>query len=222
MSLVVNPNGNKQLITPRNDTHLNSYNPVTALGWRANSDISPCTDPRAVATYTSKYASKSEKPSTNFGEVMQAISTHLEQETSSRIVFQKILSGVVMERDYSAQEVCHQLFNRHMMSASKEFGSLCLLEKQQRRLRQRQELDDADQGVEEQDWHDAYLARPAEYEDISLYKWFRFYRKRGRPITSRSSPCGHCTTPRIHNQKVTRIGVEPNSSFIIRIIILQN
>lgn len=185
LRLVVNPNGNKQLITPRNDTHLNSYNPVTALGWRANSDISPCTDPRAVATYISKYASKSEKPSSNFGEIMQAISTRLEQETSSRIVFQKMLSRIVTERDYSAQEVCHQLFGRHMMAASREFGTLCLLERRQRRLRQRQEDEGLEQGVEEQDWHDAYFARQPEHENISLYEWFQFYRKRGRSATRR-------------------------------------
>ena len=116
----------------RNDSALNQYNPAFSLGWRANVDVSPCTDARAVAVYIAKYASKAEKPSVNFGEVMTALSTRLEEDTPSRVIFQKLLGRILTERDYTAQEVCHQLLDCSMMSVSREFGSLSLEENTRR------------------------------------------------------------------------------------------
>ena len=185
-SLMVNPSGHKQLVLRRNDPLLNSYNPVLALGWRANTDISPCTDSHAVRTYISKYASKSETPSAMFNEVMHAISAQMIEDTTSRIVFQKMMSRIIAERDYSAQEVCHALQDCKMYSASREFGTLCLQEQRQRRLRNQGDQDDVSGAVEEQDWHDAYLKRSNQLTSISLYEWFQWYRKQGRVAVKRS------------------------------------
>ena len=162
--LVRNDHGTVRLIMKRNDTLSNSYNPAMTLGWRANTDIQPCTDPHAIATYVSKYASKAEKPSTMFGDVMQAISKKVEEDTSAKIVFQKMLGRVVTERDYSAQEVCHSLLDCHMLSASREFGSLRLLELRQRRVRKTGEGEGHGQTIEEQDWRDEYGKRPETHD----------------------------------------------------------
>ena len=83
---------------------------------------------------------------------MMAISTRLESDTPSRMIFQRLLclGHVVTERDYSTREVCHQLLDCGIMSASREFGVLCLGGNRRRQLR-REELDDTSKAVEEQD-----------------------------------------------------------------------
>lgn len=173
------------LVVERNNPLLNHYNPVLILGWRANLDISPCTEPHAVATYIAKYASKAEKPSLAFGEVMMTIARRVEEDTSARIVFQKMLSRILTERDYSAQEVCHQLLLCKMVSASREFVSLCLLENRQRRIRGQEDGEQDTEALEESDMRDAYEQRHEQYINLSLYEWYKDYRRVGRRISKR-------------------------------------
>ncbi|RXK36573.1 hypothetical protein M231_06114 [Tremella mesenterica] len=180
-SLAPNDRDILQLSIPRNDPLLNLYNPVFTLGWQANVDIQPCTDPHAVATYVAKYASKAEKPSLAFGDVMQAIANQVEDETPSRAVFQKMLSKVVTERDYSAQEVCHSLLDCKMMSSSRDFRTLCLLPNRARRL----QVQEGEQDVEDRDWYDMYLQRDETLENINLYQWYKRYEKRHGNIVFR-------------------------------------
>ncbi|EIW66760.1 hypothetical protein TREMEDRAFT_65159 [Tremella mesenterica DSM 1558] len=181
-SLHLDERGTLQLLLPRNDSLLNLYNPVFTLGWQANVDIQPCTDPHAVANYVAKYASKAEKPSLAFGDVMQAIANQVEEETSSRVIFQKMLSKVLTERDYSAQEVCHSLLDCNMMSASRDFRTLCLLPSRSRRLQGQREDDEE---VEDKDWYDQYLQREHSLTDVSLYTWYKRYEKRQGNIVYR-------------------------------------
>ena len=155
--------GSLRMELKRNDSLLNYYNPSLTLGWRANVDISPCTDARAVAIYIAKYALKAEKPSVNFGEVMTALSTRLDEDAPSRVIFQKLLGRILTERDYTAEDVCHQLLDCSMLSASREFGSLSLEENKRRQLR-REEAENQGDAVEEQDWRDAYLKRSLDWK----------------------------------------------------------
>ena len=110
---------------------MTNYNPVLAAGWRANTEFSPCTGPHAVLTYIAKYA---EKPSANFGQVMQGICNQVNEDVSGQVIFQKMLGKILTERDWSAQEVCHTLLDCNMVSSSREFGTLCLQEDRARRV----------------------------------------------------------------------------------------
>ncbi|EIW68429.1 hypothetical protein TREMEDRAFT_63596 [Tremella mesenterica DSM 1558] len=112
-----------------------------------------------------------------FSEVMISIAQRLEEEVTARVVYQKILSQTITERDRSAHEVCHILLQCKMMSASREFVSLRLLANRKRRMRQDLE-NGVDEGepVEESDLRDAY-------EKTSLYEWAQSYRRvRGRIV----------------------------------------
>lgn len=113
------------------------------------------------------------------------IARRVEEDTSARVVFQKMLSRILTERDYSAQEVCHQLLLCKMVSASREFVSLCLLEKRQRRIRGQEEGELDTTAMEESDMRDAYEQRHEQYAEISLYEWYKDYRKVNRRIVKR-------------------------------------
>ena len=49
-----------QLLTMRNDSLVNRYNPVQLSAWRANVDMQYCVSLRKAIEYITKYASKSE------------------------------------------------------------------------------------------------------------------------------------------------------------------
>ena len=188
--LEVNESGHIQLFTARNDPLMNLHHPVLASGWQANTDFSPCTDSHAVATYIAKYVSKAEKPSANFAQVMRGICQNVEADTTGRVIFQKMLGKILTERDWSAQEVCHNLLQCDMTSASREFGTLCLLEDRGRRLRLEDDIDLEERHgeIESEDWRDQYYKRPPDHEEVSLYAWFIEYRKGkkdGPPIKRR-------------------------------------
>jgi hypothetical protein len=52
---------------------LNQYNPTVALAWRANTDISPCTDLRAVTGYIAKYCAKDETPTVPYNDIARSL-----------------------------------------------------------------------------------------------------------------------------------------------------
>lgn len=52
---------------------LNQSNPAVALGWRANTDLSPCTDLGAVVGYISKYCAQDETPSMPYVDIARSL-----------------------------------------------------------------------------------------------------------------------------------------------------
>jgi ATP-dependent DNA helicase PIF1 len=103
----------------RNDTTLNNYNRVLALGWRANHDISPCTDLHAVIAYIAKYVSKTEVKTQSFQDIAKEI---LPKVTSRRPLVSfaaKIMNKALAERDWSAMEVSHLLLNLPLQEGSR-------------------------------------------------------------------------------------------------------
>jgi hypothetical protein len=52
---------------------MNQYNPTIALGWRANTDISPCTDLAAVTSYIAKYCAKDESATTPYIDIAKSL-----------------------------------------------------------------------------------------------------------------------------------------------------
>lgn len=178
----------------RNDPLLNEYNPVMISAWRANMDIAAVSDRHAVTTYIAKYVSKCERPSENFVQVLSATSRAVSESAAGRVVFQKMLSKLLTERDWSAQEVSHFLLDCPAFGASRQFGSLCLAVRWSRRLRD-PDSNDSTGEIEADDWRDRYYDRPrgAPFDSISLYQCV----KEWRPARSRGDPPVRRTEERV-------------------------
>ena len=115
-----------KIFLKRNDPLLNLHNATQILGWQANVDFSPLTSMQGVLSYIAKYCSKTEKKSEDYHQIFNKILTSesLDAETESRVVYQKLLSSLIVERDWSAQECCHLLLGCALHKTSRRFRSL--------------------------------------------------------------------------------------------------
>ena len=111
------------LLTARNDSLINSFNPVQR---RANVDMQYCVSRHKVIEYCAKYATKSEPRSQPLKEIFATIVRSLKENNSSLKAMQKLLINSVDERDFSTQETCHLLFQLPMFKASRNFVVLSL------------------------------------------------------------------------------------------------
>ena len=59
---------------------------------------------------------------------MRGICQNVGTDTTGRVISQKMLGKILTERDWSAQELCHNLMWCNMTSVSREFGTIYLLE----------------------------------------------------------------------------------------------
>ena len=66
---VVIEDGEPELLTARNDSLVNSFNPVQLSAWRANVDMQYCVARHEVIEYCAKYATKSEPHSQQMKEI---------------------------------------------------------------------------------------------------------------------------------------------------------
>ena len=123
---ILTEDGEPALITARNDSLINSYNPLQLSAWRANVDIQFCISRHKVIEYCAKYATKSEPRSQSLKDIFTAIVNTLQYGNTSLKAVQKLLINSVGERDYSAQETCHLILQLPMYSASRDFVVLSL------------------------------------------------------------------------------------------------
>jgi len=85
-SLFIDSNGQKTYTPARNDDRLNTHNPTILYIWRANIDCQPVLSIHAVQKYIAKYASKAEKKSETFHDMLRRIvlaSPNVEPATSA-------------------------------------------------------------------------------------------------------------------------------------------
>src|SRR5436190_5019542 len=116
-----------KIFPKRNDLLLNFHNATQILGWQANVNFSPLTSMQGVLSYIAKYCSKTEKKSKDYHQIFNTILTSdLDVETPSRVIYQKLLSSLIVERDWSAQECCHLLLGCPLHKTSRHFRSLNL------------------------------------------------------------------------------------------------
>ena len=101
--------GNLELCTARNDSLINSFNPVQLSAWCANVDLQHCVSRHIVIEYCAKYVTKCEPRSKPLKEIYSSIVRVLNEGDKSLKAVQKLLINSVGERDYSAQETCHLL-----------------------------------------------------------------------------------------------------------------
>jgi hypothetical protein len=168
-----------RLYPKRNDELLNQHNILQLLGWQANVDFTPITSIQAVTTYIAKYCSKTEKKSENYNMIFNSILTSLESDDSATVAFQKLLSKLIVERDWSAQECMHLLLGCELHRSSRYFKSLNV---SPQRLNEFEDLnplmqDDA-LAPTKLNWIDRYEQRSQELESVSLLQIFRRYQWR--------------------------------------------
>ena len=183
-----------EFLTKRNDTLLNSFNPTWILGWRANMDFRPIISPHAAISYISKYVSKAESQSKTYQNILQGVVGQVGDNARVAVIYQKMLSSLVGERDISgkyfinlphipandslAQEVCHTIFGCPMWVSSRQYHTLKVSEGVSDELAFGQQ-----RGIP---FLQHYAGRPDELQHISLYEfcqWYEYrdgmYKKRG-------------------------------------------
>ena len=106
-SITSQEDGEPVVLTARNDSLLNGYNPVQLSAWRANVDLQYVVSQQKVTKYVAKYAIKSEPMSKALQEVYRSIMKSVNDDGTPLKVVQKLLTSTVGERDFSAQETCH-------------------------------------------------------------------------------------------------------------------
>ena len=170
---IVTENGELHVQTARNDTLLNSYNPVQLSAWRANVDMQYMVSRHRVIEYVAKYATKSEPRSKALREVYNHIMKGLKDDATPLKIVQKLLISSVGQRDYSAQETCHLLLQLPMFRASRDFVTLS--------LDGSREVDsklDTNRAVTIDSQVDHYIARPTteQFEDLTFLQFIQKYR----------------------------------------------
>lgn len=101
----------------RNDTRLNKHQRLQIQSWRANCDIQPILDYHACLQYLAKYASKGEKVSSVIKDAFMSVSSKTSNTDSSRRIIQRLLMKSLGERDWSIQEVMHQILSLKLVSS---------------------------------------------------------------------------------------------------------
>src|SRR5699024_4365436 len=120
-SAVEYKDGRLEFFPRRNDTLMGRFNAFVTHVWRANTDVSAITDKETVTFYIAKYASKVEKSSKDFLELMRAILARTADDSPAKRLISSLVIKTVGDRDYSAQEVMHILFGWPMYGKTREF-----------------------------------------------------------------------------------------------------
>ena len=165
-----NPN-QWSFIAATNDSQMNPYNRLVSMAWRANTDVSPCTSMHAVMTYIAKYASKEEKATTPYRDIMRRVIPRVSSEKPFLSFVARMLNQLIQERDWSSQEVAHLLQGLPLAKGSRTQLSLDCRPKNQQQTSVM-----LDEGAEEgmrkgQSLYDKYEHRAPRFEDVSLFEY---------------------------------------------------
>jgi len=108
------------------DVDLNHYHPLWIALWRGNIDVSPVLSKDAAVNYISKYAAKAESMSSELDKIILELAKDASGNDGIQMIVTKTLNRFVVERDFSAQEACHQLLHMQMVGCSRTFESINL------------------------------------------------------------------------------------------------
>ena len=173
----------------RNDSLLNTYNPAFIMGWVANTDVSLCTDQKAVLHYIAKYCSKAEIKSAKLQDMVKDLLPKISSKAPMLSLATRLMNKLIGERDYSAQEVCHLLLGLNLTECSRAVQSIDARPSE----KLRRDLSKLDQGDATPDatYLERYCDRAPELEQLTLleaqtkYNWSGerkfFLRTRGKP-----------------------------------------
>lgn len=130
----------------------------------------------AVLSYISKYCSKAEVKSETYGQMLTAVLTGLDEDDAGKVVFQKLLSKLIVERDWSAQECMHLLLGCKMYSCSRQVVNLNVSWPRSEEVLNSEEMVSDDDMATTCNWIDRYESRlPNVLDDVSLLQLFRHY-----------------------------------------------
>jgi hypothetical protein len=89
------------------------------LGWQIRStDVSPCSNSQAVLNYIAKYCTKEETKTATYADLVKEVLPHLNCAKPLLSLVSKTMNKLIVECDWSAQEVCHLLLNIPLQSGS--------------------------------------------------------------------------------------------------------
>ena len=88
---------------------------------KLNVDLKPTLSQHAALQYVSKYASKAEPRSLAFSGILDQALRNNNPDDPSIKTFQRLLTHIVGERDYSVQETCHLLLQLPLYHCSRNF-----------------------------------------------------------------------------------------------------
>ena len=108
----------------RNDDKLNIHNQEMSKIWRENIDCQPIISRELVLKYIAKYASKAERASETYTDMLKRISSVHEPDSPALIAYRKFMTEIVAERDIGAQETCHMLQKLPLVVCNRPFTSL--------------------------------------------------------------------------------------------------
>jgi hypothetical protein len=94
------------------------------MGWMANTDIQPPTSLFAVLTYVAKYVSKPEIKSKSYKDLQGMILPYTNERVPLLSFVSKMLNKLIGERDWSAQEVSHNLLQLPVQESSRSVVTL--------------------------------------------------------------------------------------------------
>jgi len=94
--------------------------------WRGNIDLSPVLEKHAAFNYIAKYAAKAEDMSSGLEKTMLYLTQNHAEIDGIGAIITKTLNKFCIERDFSAQEACHQLLQLQMVECSRVFMTINL------------------------------------------------------------------------------------------------
>jgi ATP-dependent DNA helicase PIF1 len=92
----------------------------------ANTDMAPCTNPHAVLNYIAKYASKAETKSETYKSMFAAVVRRASSTNPILSATVKMMNALLVERDWPAQEVVHNVLGLPLVVSSRKVVSLDL------------------------------------------------------------------------------------------------
>lgn len=160
-----------RFLPKRNDPFMNQYNPLVSLCWLGNIDISPCTSVDAVVNYAAKYCSKGETSTTTFAQITKDILPHVASGKPMLSFVSKMMNKFIGERDYSAQEVCHLLYELPLQDDTRVIRRVDCRDPE-RHVRFI-DLDDEGDVRESNTCYEKYLARPIHMEYVTYFDFLQ-------------------------------------------------
>ena len=114
----------KKFEPSRNDDRANTYNQYILQFWRANVDWQPVLSRHAVIKYIAKYASKVERSSEKYQQMLMCLSNLSNPNNLASWAYRNLLTKTIIERDIGAQETCHMLLELPLVEYSRKFVNL--------------------------------------------------------------------------------------------------
>ncbi|EED14664.1 conserved hypothetical protein [Talaromyces stipitatus ATCC 10500] len=161
----------------RNDPMMNSWNRCILMAWLANIDIAPCTGTEALLEYIAKYATKAEKKTESYSDLMKSFLPRLNEKNPFLSAVSKMMNHLIGERDWSAQEVLHLLLDLPLQASSRITITMdCRPETEQpANFANTEDADDRETLRRSLSPLDKYKKRPSIFDHVTYFTFLRTY-----------------------------------------------